>query len=482
MRLESRQAGSSVLFHAAATLTLAVLTVSCSGPTPAPASTQPAPSAGAVTAPCDPANPPPTPFTNNNGDVPPPNVYAGPMFTLSHDYAAAAGNGRTDRPWTQTLKGQIISRASAPAYVDALKSYVADDVRTLVLDYRNWDAAGRGWYNEPWLGCEREPIHGMYLGSAFPKGTFTGQSVDMWTWVLTYYDRVAATSLSRVWGATAMTPNLTERRAQFPEGSVIVKIALTTATAAEWPVMTGTPTWPLYHAPMDMNGNPTGPVQLSPASLLQIDIVVKDTIASPKTGWVFSTLVYDHQAPGDAWAKMVPLGAMWGNDPEVTEVTGALKETFINTAAPAYSKETLGWGGRLSGPNDGAVVAPAIIDRKEVTSQAASSCLGCHIAAEWPRQSFLLPSPSPTGHPGEPTMNGNAMVLFTPVSKDWMRWFQDPSGATPMDAGSVALDFDMVYSFKSLPQWAAATKQPESALLPTLGKGRSHPSRRYGAR
>jgi hypothetical protein len=39
-----------------------------------------------------------------------------------------------------------------------------------------------------------------------------------------------------------------------------------------------------------------------------------------------------------------------------------------------------------------------------------------------------------------------------------MKWFQNRQGNVPMDAGSIAGDFDMVLTFKSLPAWFSATQ------------------------
>lgn len=197
-------------------------------------------------------------------------------------------------------------------------------------------------------------------------------------------------------------------------------------------------------------------------SIMQFDIIVKDSKTAPKTGWVFSTLVYDKRIPGnDPWAKMSPLGAMWGNDPGVdsTANPGApLSETVINPLAPVYSTETLGWGGRRSGPNDGAVVAPAYYNGQMYPSVAASSCMSCHSSAQWPMQSFLLPTPT-----NPPTTVGDALVIEVPGSTGWDKWFQEQLGNVPMDQGSVAFDFDMVFTFKSLPAWQRAT-QGKSAM------------------
>ena len=144
---------------------------------------------------------------------------------------------------------------------------------------------------------------------------------------------------------------------------MVVKAAFSTANADVWPVMQGARQWTLYIRPMPpRTAGRTDPPELDPTSFFQFDIIVKDTKSAAKTGWVFSTLVYDKDAPGtDFWDKMVPLGAMWGNDPEATSPDQKLMENWINPAAPAYAKMTLGWGGRLSGPNDGAV-NDAVVD------------------------------------------------------------------------------------------------------------------------
>ncbi|GMU05727.1 hypothetical protein [Corallococcus caeni] len=399
------------------------------------------------------------PFADNNGNIPPSSQYQGPLFSLSHDYPQSPVAPPANPPWIAALKGQPISKANALAYVNALKAYIAPSMQTLLYNYPQWDAAKAGWYNEPWLASIRESIHGTYVGSEFPAATFaaSGLKVDMTTYVLTYYDKVAAYALGQVWGKTAMNPTLTNTSAQFPEGSIVIKVALTSALAKDWPVMQGATLWPVYVPPP--NGPSNAPPQVMNASVMQFDIIVKDTQTAPKTGWVFSTLVYDMRVPGSAWDKMIPLGAMWGDDPNVnsTQNPGApLQETVINPAAPEYSTATLGWGGRLSGPNDGAVVDPAIVNGKLVRNVQASSCMSCHSVAEWPMKTFLLPT---TTMP--PTVGGpdkNALVLEQPGSQAWMKWFQDNPGNVPLDPGTVPMDFDMVFAFKSLPAWQAATQ------------------------
>jgi hypothetical protein len=209
--------------------------------------------------------------------------------------------------------------------------------------------------------------------------------------------------------------------------------------------------------------------------LLQLDIVVKDSQSAPQTGWVFTTLVYDRNvAPGrnGAWDQLVPLGAQWGNDPQLGGAPGAktpLAETWVNLAAPAYAKETLGWGGRLSGPNDHALNDISFVvdgGRRLVRNGRNSSCLSCHGTSQWAvndpqvgMASFLMPlAPSAAGA-GAPYLNSPA-----PGSEAWLRWFQNRPGNVPMDAGSVAGDFDLALTFRVLPAWLEATSGKEHAL------------------
>jgi hypothetical protein len=399
------------------------------------------------------------PFVSNNGQLPPRDQYAGPLFKLSHAYPATPQPAPARPIWREALRGQPISAANAIAYATALKTYVAPDMRTMILNYPQWNPQAAGWYNEPWTGGIRESIHGTYQGSPFPASTFPKSKlkVAMTTYVLTYYDRRAAHTLYRLWGRTALNPDTTTQGVgQFAEGSVIVKLALTTALAQDWPAMAGAAQWPLY-IPDGTQPNPSGPLAVRNTSAMQLDIIVKDSKTAPKTGWVFTTLVYDAHAPGrDAWDKMVPLGAMWGDDPTVNSTTnpGApLAETVINPQAPVYATETLGWGGRLSGPNDGAVVAPAIYKglKAPVPAIAASSCMSCHSVAEHPMKTFLLPDDPSVTYPQDP----NVGVVAVPGSTRWLRWFQNQPGSVPLDPGTLPLDFDMVFAFKSFPAYEA---------------------------
>lgn len=438
-----------------------------------------------------------------NSQWPAPKGYTGPTFKISHDYPQSAS--APAMPWRTAINNEQISPANALAYVEALKAAVGDDMRVMLQDYQNWDAGKRGWYNEPWMGKTsntarggrfREPLRGMYVGSSvFPKELFkaSGLTKDFTTYVLVYYDKTAAVTLNNIWGATAMAPKVTPASTQFAEGSIIIKAAFVTVDPAAWPAMKGTLAWPSYiETNASKPGTATKP-SLTPTYLMQFDIIVKDSVSAPKTGWVFSTLVYDASVPGpegDIWKKMVVLGAQWGNDPQAKDplvLKPTLLENWNNMNAPAYGRATLGWGERLSGPNDGAMndigyARPGSLQPTLVKNAKDSSCMSCHSSAQWDTRnqqlgmkSWLLPALGPFPPPPPPGCDAKQPALPCnkyqgsppPGSEAWMKWFQNRQGNVAMDPsdGNVAGDFDMVLTFKTLPAWFSETQHKSHALL-----------------
>lgn len=423
----------------------------------------------------------PTPFADNNGLVPPKSAYAGPLFKLNGAWPKSALPPLKNAPWIAAVHGEKINAQNASAYANALRDYVAANARDLIMHYDTWDAAKTHWYNEPWLGSLREAIHGTYLAGEFGPAIFpdTGLRATFTTHVLTYYDERAAYSLTKLWDQTAMIPNIQTANAQFDEGSVVVKAAVFTSTDIKqpkdwWDAMKGAQEWPLY---IDPTSDASVPTQVWPGYVAQFDIIVKDSKSAPQTGWVFMTLVYDSSVPGDVWAKMIPLGAQWGNDPQATKPGQPLMENWINPKAPKYSSQTLGWGGRLSGPNDGARNDIAVNGKVE-KNEPDSSCLSCHSTAQWnvaqhKMVSFLLPSFAQKAPPGfklcgdngKPDPNGQNICSPEQTSPAWLKWFKNRLGTQPMDPGSVAMDFDEVFSFKSLPMWWRAVGPRPAATL-----------------
>jgi hypothetical protein len=291
---------------------------------------------------------------------------------------------------------------------------------------------------------------------------FKSLKVDEAGYALVLYDSTAAYTVGQIWGKTGQKINLLNNAAQFKEGSVIIKLAFSNINYPDWPVMKDAPTFSIYDTAA-ISEKPRPRYQVRKVSCFQIDIIVKDSLTAPQTGWVFSTFVYDKDVKGSMWEKMVPLGAMWGNDPDVKSPLAPpypkLHETVINVKAPEYSKETLGWGGRLSGPNDGAVAQEAvdINTGKKYKNLALSSCMSCHLPAQYKFKSFLLPAPFPK--PNFP------FYVYTPGSSLWNLWFRNNYGDVPFDSGRVAMDYDMAMAYKSALAYDTAYPSAQNTLL-----------------
>lgn len=438
------------------------------------------------------------PFISSS--LPQPESYHGSFFELNHNYPKEYQKHEGIYPWEKVTGSGRITKDNAYDYVNSLKQYVSKDMSVLLFNKNNPN--NDNWFQSIWLGTEREPIHGMYVGSGFPAHTLTDQNIDLTTYVYTLYDTRAAKTLGDIWGHSleeAMNPSITDDTTQYAEGSVIVKFSFVTPCGTDWAPMKNAAVWQIY-APVNISngtaksstskcenrgaeGNSSTPV-LTKVYLMQFDIIVKDSKAAPETGWVFSTLIYDKDAPGaNAWDKMVPLGATWGGDPDIknlntdaltppVKVNDKLNQNWINESTPEYARSTLGWDGRLSGPNDGAVVTPAWADDTYYhKGLATAGCLGCHSSAQYPMTSFLLPSttypPQTKQSPLSSDPNSASLVLSTPGNASWMKWFQSNSGTTPMgpkdSSGKlpVALDYDMVTAFKAIPMWQAAKNATE---------------------
>lgn len=418
------------------------------------------------------AQTPPAPWANSEW-VPPPG-YHGPTFKLSYKYPTRLPSGPADPPWIKALHGKPLSYNNSIAYVQALKDYITPAMKTLLLDYPHWDADREHWYNLPWLASMQDPIHGTYTGLNFTPSVFPLSHMtqpQMSTQMIVYYNDIAAYTLGQVWGASALDPKL--EKCQFPEGSIIVKGAFTTALADDWSPMENSIEWEIYPPVINSDGSLGKPVKAIRVALMQFDIIVKDTKAAPKTGWVFATLVYDKNAPGkDGWDKMIPMGAMWGNDPEILSAytpNVPLEENVISPQTPLYATETLGYGDRLSGPNDGGVSEGNMVDGKFVPRMRVSSCMSCHGSAQWPMTPPMMEPGLPANDPTvDPSMNLNA--FYPPGSTEWNEWFQNRPGNVPQnpEKGVIALDYDMNIAIKALPVWWA-WKQTQVSITAGLG-------------
>jgi len=399
------------------------------------------------------------PYAINNGLIPPKSVYDGPLFKLNVDYPSSLPENITI-PGREALNGNPISKHNALEYVYELKSFVESPMKTLIEDPEAWNNSPQaGWYSMLWAGEDikatgwegREAIYGTYTGQIQPASVYADShlTANLRNYAAIYFNKVAATTLHKVWqkchpGSNDCPPSLENNEAQFPEGSVIIKAASASASPEEWPVLEGAAKWQIYRKPFDLNGtiNYAEP-ELMDTYVTIFDIIVKDYSASPETGWVFTTLVYDKDAPGSSpWERMVPLGAMWGNDPDINSTYDPhanLEETYVNPNAPEYATVTLGYGGRLSGPFDISVKDDVYIGERLVNRLPSSSCMSCHGTVSYVKSdkgmpTYLYPAKTPITEP---------LRMYSPGSDAWNRWFQNRPGTQPQStrSGAIALDY-----------------------------------------
>lgn len=460
----------------------------------------------------------PDPLASNNALYPPAVEWSGSFREASLDYPqqpVASG-------WQFGVDGRAISVDTASGYMSRLKTFLEPTLRAMVETPHAWKPAANGWYDMVWQGqgspgpdgmtdptSGREALLSTYTGQIVPASSWTRAHQPTVAWVqnhaVIYYNATAAAMLGRLW-RDIYAPDIGQ--VNFPEGSVVVKVEAVTPTPEQWPLVQGAAEWHVYRpappdaanpnkvaptdtdARMDPAAGEAGPLHVEgtdedkPRSFdpavakaaiaaavaegpkvltlraFQMSVAVKDSAASPQTGWVYGAFVYDAAAEGEApWDRFVPVGAMWGNDPQFADDPRGLprgqqlSETWINPEAPRFIKDTLGWGGRLAGPMDVATRHEVITTDGTRYSGAqhirVSSCLSCHGSAEFPFTTNLYPSPN-KNFPQDGDV-ADPFLLYTPGSPEWARWFQNrPGSAGTTDTGGAripGLDYDMVIMF-----------------------------------
>ena len=320
----------------------------------------------------------------------------------------------------------------------------------------------RGWYHIPWLhptaanggyppdggtegfrGLIKEaPVTSYQLGPD-EKGPVGDYSI----YAITLVNDFAGYTMGKMWAdPNNPDPRTTDARygGGFPVGTVFAKLLFTNApyggdkidylqNPLQWKAyITKTffqPQCVVQNPPPDCGKKPA-PREVDPVNLLQMDIAVRDSRADPWGGWVFGTFVYNGKLNNpNKFLNLVPVGLMWGNDPEnktnvtsgaypvaKTTVNHDLKETVI-FESPDLPPQHLGWNFRLNGPAD----------------LNTTSCMGCHLAAQYPQVTSLVPPGAvPDGQKDPPAQGG---------SPEWMKWFQNLRCATPMDERTYSTDF-----------------------------------------
>jgi hypothetical protein len=345
---------------------------------------------------------------------------------------------------------KIDFRAQPLAYIEAVRDYAFEGN---LPNWDPWENHIRAWYHIPWLhptttgpnayppnggtegfhGLIKEaPISPLQLGPG-QQGKAGNYSV----YAITLVNEFAGYTMGKMWhDPENPDPRVTDVRfgGGFPAGTVFAKLLFTDAPQGtdHLPFLENPLQWTAYITPTFFPTN-SQPVQrvVGKVNLLQMDIAVRDARADGPglTGWVFGTFVYNGQLKRpNKFMNLVPLGLMWGNDPEnrvnktnpfpptKTEVNKDLLQSVIFDS-PGLPPQHLGWNGRLNGPAD----------------LNTTSCMSCHITAQYPQVTSLVPDGAvPDGGPKPPPQGG---------TEEWMKWFQNLRCATSMDLRTYSTDF-----------------------------------------
>lgn len=418
------------------------------------------------------------PLSSNNGFYPTATEYGGQYVAANLTYPDSLPAERF--PAGGSL-GKPLTVDNAEDYMWELKKYIEPSFSTIMNDPQSWDPVAAKWYDLVWSGAAdspkdgREALMNSYTGQIIHATSFDPEHRPATKYVqnhaVIYYDPRAAWMLGRIW-ADLYDANLAEL--DFPEGSIVIKAEATTPKIDEWPkVLDKAATWQVFRPSTEDQANKVTPLtpQMVEVHPLQMSVKIKDEVASPETGWVFMAFVYDaNSLAPDVWDRFVPIGAMWGNDPEFNRDPNglppgeSLMETWVNPEKPEFTADTLGWGGRMAGPMDVATRQGVITTSGQRYSGGdnlrASSCMSCHGAAEFPFTVNLYPSPNRSFPP-----NGEPFLLYDPGSLEWAQWFKNrPNGQSQNSTlGPVGTDLDMAIMF-ALGATSKVTGQPGLAV------------------
>jgi hypothetical protein len=362
-----------------------------------------------------------------------------PVFRLKSDFPK-------EKPQRLPAFLKIDFMKSPKEYILAARDYSFEG------NLPDWDPFAnkvRQWYHIPWLhptttgpnayppnggtegfrGLIKEaPITPLQLGPG-QKGKDGNYSV----YAVTLVNEFAGYTLGKMWAdPDNPDPRTTDARygGGFPHGTVFAKLLFTDAPQGTDKIdfLENPLQWKAY---ITENFWTSSTRKVLPVKLLQMDIAVRDPRADAPglTGWVFGSFVYNGRLNKEnKFMNLVPIGLMWGNDPSdttnktnpfpptETQVNPNLKETVIFESAD-LPPQHLGWNGRLNGPAD----------------LNTTSCMSCHIAAQYPAVTSLVPEGAvPDGGPTPPAQGG---------SPEWMKWFQNLRCATSMDSRTYSTDF-----------------------------------------
>ena len=352
-----------------------------------------------------------------------PSSYKGPTFTLSQNYPKALPNS-VPPAFFKLLPSPLTNDFEKwRPYAEAVKNYCLEG--NVDTDWYVEKNKVRAWFHAPWqhygpLG--REGIHGLTKEAQIQsKQLAATQTTTGQTYAVGIYNDIGGYTFGQVWkDPQNPDPTYTNQPNSFHDGTVVCKPLFADIDLKQVPFLVNPVLWQAYIT----NTFNSSDRSVKQVALIQMDFAVRDS-RIPGTGWIFGTFQYNGAKTGKpGWDNLVPVGVMWGNDPEnnqdtytnkqptVTKINPDLKQTAINSK-PELPPTHLGWNGRLDGPVDNPV----------------SACMSCHMTAESPQLSPLNPSfqanPPPVG------------------SKEWMRWFQNEMAGHPFDTGALSTDYSL---------------------------------------
>jgi hypothetical protein len=367
-----------------------------------------------------------------NSAVPLPSGWSGPVFKLSQDYPTQATSEAY--PWLQ-----IDPTTDPTNYMQAVLQYcLAGNVE---VDWVVQNNQARHWYHAPWMhwgNHGREPIRGLTFERMSQAGELAQNQTSVFqNWAIGFYNSPGGFTLGRVW-LNPLKPD--SSAAVFPVGTVSFKLLFTEATPDQVPSLSGSLEWDAFIYTNGQNAVLGAPRVVKKLRLLQVDVAVRDSRVNGTSGWVFGTFIYDGNVVGDSpYAKLRPVGLMWGNDPtlglkEYGEGTRA-QETRLNPEAQPVMRH-YGWLDRLNGPVD----------------NPKSACLSCHATAQWPVAAPMVP---PTN--------------ISEGSPQWMQWFRNIGPGQTFSSGTHSLDYSLQLAsgIQNLTAWINTCRTtPSTSVVP----------------
>jgi hypothetical protein len=396
--------------------------------------------------------------------IPPETEYKGPLFELSQDYP-------TQMPQKSAMPAFFKTdfRQDWRTYMNEARTYCFEGNTN--IEWRGQENQVRPWFHMPWQDWGkkgREGIHGLTLEASIRSGQLVkGQEYAKGaTYAVGLYNEFGGYAIGKVWEKHD-EPDPTYAATQgFPEGTVVCKLLFVNIPQEviddEIGFLTNPIQWQAYAYKPGSSGRAVQDV-----TLIQMDIMVRDERAS--AGWVFGTFQYNGVLDRTSrWENLVPVGLMWGNDPdqtagapqetgksftppgvgETTQINAALDETVVNPDANELPPTHLGWEGRLNGPVDNSL----------------SSCMSCHMTASSPERPLSPTFLSTEFDPDEPEKPIRPKTNSPRWQEFWMQWFENvgwkEGKLEPFLEAKYPLDFSLQLS-DALQSFYEATEEKE---------------------